>query len=118
MIIEGRDTIGRSIHYRVFGGYFETMFAGAGGEMLYWPHKSRVAIGASVAYVKQRDFDRGFGLLDYQVFTGHVSAYWATPFYNYDVAVHAVVTLPRILALPLRRGEPFVTVGKWESGQR
>ena len=56
--------------------------------MLYWPHKSRIAFGASVAYAKQRDFDR-FGLLDYQVFTGHVSAYWATPFYNYDVAVHA-----------------------------
>ena len=89
LIIEGRDTIGRSIHYRVFGGYFETMYAGVGGEMLYWPHKSRIAFGASVAYAKQRDFDRGFGLLDYQVFTGHVSAYWATPFYNYDVAVHA-----------------------------
>ena len=89
LIIEGRDTVGRSIHYRVFGGYFETMFAGAGGEVLYWPHKSRLAFGASVALAKQRDFDRGFGLLDYQAFTGHISAYWATPFYNYDVAIHA-----------------------------
>ena len=89
LIVEGRDTLGRSTHYRVFGGYFETMYAGAGGEVLFWPHKSRVAFGASVAYAKQRDFDRGFGLLDYQVVTGHVSAYWATPFYNYDVAIHA-----------------------------
>lgn len=89
LIIEGRDTMGRSIHYRVFGGYFESMYAGAGGEVLYWPHKSRVALGASVALAKQRDFDRGFGLLDYQVVTGHVSAYWATPFYNYDIAIHA-----------------------------
>lgn len=116
LIIEGRDTIGRSIHYRVFGGYFETMFAGAGGEMLYWPHKSRVAFGASVAYAKQRDFDRGFGLLDYQVFTGHVSAYWATPFYNYDVAVHAGRYLAKDLGATFEARRTFRNgwqVGVW-----
>ena len=65
------------------------MYSGAGGEILYWPAQSRLAFGASLAYAKQRDYDRGLGLLDYDVITGHVSAYWATPFYNYDVAVHA-----------------------------
>ena len=118
LIIEGRDTIGRSIHYRVFGGYFETMYAGAGGEMLYWPHKSRVAFGASVAYAKQRDFDRGFGLLDYQVFTGHVSAYWATPFYNYDVAVHAGRYLAKDLGATFEARRTFRNgwqVGVWAS---
>ena len=88
-IIEGRNTIGRSIHYRAVAGYFETMYAGAGGEVLYWPHKSRVAVGASVAYAKQRDYDRRLGFLNYDVLTGHISAYWATPYYNFDVAVHA-----------------------------
>jgi hypothetical protein len=43
----------------------------------------------SLAYAKQRDFDRRFDLLDYSTVTGHISAYWATPFYNYDLAVHA-----------------------------
>ena len=89
LILEGRNTWGRSIHYRIFGGYLETMYAGAGGEVLYWPHKSRVAVGMSLAYAKQRDFDRRFDFLDYSTVTGHISAYWATPFYNYDVAVHA-----------------------------
>jgi hypothetical protein len=89
LIIEGRNTLGRSLYYRGFAGYFETMYAGAGGELLYWPHKSRLAVGISTAYVKQRDFDRGLGLLDYSVLTGHASMYWATPFYDYDVAVHA-----------------------------
>ena len=88
LIVEGRNTFGRSIHYRAFGGYLETMYAGAGGEVLYWPTKSRVAFGMSMAYVKQRDFDRDLDLLDYDVITGHVSAYWASPFYNYDVAIH------------------------------
>jgi len=116
LIVEGRDTVGRSTHYRVFGGYFETMYAGAGGEVLYWPHKSRVAFGASVAYAKQRDFDRGLGLLDYQVVTGHVSAYWATPFYNYDVAIHAGRYLAKDLGATFEARRTFRNgwqVGVW-----
>ena len=89
LIIEGRNTIGRSFHYRAVAGYFETMFAGAGGEVLYWPTKSRIAVGASLAYAKQRDYDRRLGFLDYDVLTGHISAYWATPYYNFDIAIHA-----------------------------
>ena len=118
LIVEGRDTIGRSLHYRAFGGYLETMFAGAGGEILYWPHKSRVAIGASAAYAKQRDYDRGFGLLDYSVVTGHVSAYWATPFYNYDVAVHAGRYLAKDLGATFEVRRTFRNgwqVGVWAS---
>lgn len=88
IVFEGRRTFGRSIHARGFAGYLESMFAGAGGEVLYWPFRSRIALGASLAFVKQRDFDRGLDLLDYQVLTGHLSAYWASPFYNYDVALH------------------------------
>jgi hypothetical protein len=88
LIVEGRNSYGKSLHYRAFGGYLESMFAGAGGEVLLWPHKSRLAVGASAAYVRQRDYDRGFGVLDYSVLTGHLSVYWATPFYNYDVAIH------------------------------
>ena len=64
------------------------MYSGVGGEVLYWPSKSRFAVGASLAYVKQRDFDKSFNHLDYEVLTGFVSGYWATPWYNYDVAVH------------------------------
>ncbi|EHQ56692.1 putative lipoprotein (DUF940) [gamma proteobacterium HIMB55] len=88
LIVEGRNTYGRSIHYRAFAGVLEEMFSGVGGEVLYWPSKSRLAFGASIAYAKQRDFDRSLKHLDYDVMTGHLSAYWATPFYNYDVAVH------------------------------
>ena len=118
LVVEGRDTMGRSLHYRAFGGYLETMFAGAGGEVLFWPNKSRVAFGASAAYVKQRDYDRGFGLLDYSVVTGHVSAYWATPFYNYDVAVHAGRYLAKDLGATFEARRTFRNgwqVGVWAS---
>ena len=88
LVIEGRDTYGRSIHYRGFVGVLEEMYSGLGGEVLFWPTDSRIALGISVAYAKQREYDRRLGHLNYDVITGHVSAYWATPFFNYDVGVH------------------------------
>ena len=116
LIIEGRNTLGRSIHYRGFAGVLEEMYSGAGGEVLYWPSESRLAFGASVAYAKQRDYDRGLGLLDYDVITGHVSAYWATPFYNYDVAVHAGRYLAKDVGATLEVRRTFRSgwqVGAW-----
>ena len=117
LILEGRDTIGRSLHYRAFGGYLEQMYAGIGGEVLYWPHKSRVAFGASLAYAQQRDFDRGFGLRDYKVVTGHVSAYWASPIFNYDIAVHAGHYLAKDIGATFEARRSFSNgwqVGIWQ----
>jgi hypothetical protein len=116
LIIEGRNTYGRSIHYRAFVGVLEEMYSGAGGEVLYWPARSRLAFGASLAYAKQREYDRGLGLLDYDVITGHVSAYWATPFYNYDLAVHAGRYLAKDLGATLEVRRTFRNgwqVGAW-----
>ena len=73
-------------------------------------------LGASLAYAKQRDYDRGLGLLDYDVITGHVSAYWATPFYNYDVAVHAGRYLAKDIGATLEVRRTFRNgwqVGAW-----
>ena len=65
------------------------MFSGVGGEVLWWPSKSRFALGLSIAQVRQRDYDKSFDHLDYEVTTGFLSGYWATPWYNYDLAIHA-----------------------------
>jgi hypothetical protein len=65
---------------QVYAGYLETMYAGAGAEVLYRPIDSRLAIGVDVNYVGQRDFDRTFGLFDYRVVTGQVTAYWQPEF--------------------------------------
>ena len=116
LILEGRGTLGKSLHYKAFGGYLETMYVGAGGEVLYWPTQSRVAFGMSLAYAKRRDYDRSFELLDYDVITGHVSAYWATPFYNYDLAVHAGRYLAKDLGATFEARRTFRNgwqVGVW-----
>ena len=70
-------------------GYLESMFAGAGGEVLWRPAGWRWALGVDAYEVQQRNFDRLFGLQRYHAFTGHVSLYYASPWYNLDFAVRA-----------------------------
>jgi hypothetical protein len=62
-----------------YGGYLEPMFAGGGGEVLWRPSQSRLALGVDLNRVQQRDFKQNLNLRDYQVNTGHVTAYWETP---------------------------------------
>ncbi|MAU53490.1 MAG: hypothetical protein CMN17_14235 [Roseovarius sp.] len=66
---------GRDLYGRVTGGYLERMYGGISGELLWKRNDSPFALGAEVNYVKQRDFDQLFGFQDYDVVTGHVSAY-------------------------------------------
>jgi hypothetical protein len=77
------------VYYQAFAGMLEEMYTGAGVEVLYRPGRSRFAVGANAMAVRQRDYDGGFGLLDYEVVTGHVSLYWASPYHDLDFVVHA-----------------------------
>ncbi len=63
----------------VYGGFLESMYAGVGGEVLYRPLRSSLALGLNVNWVQQRDFAQDFGLRDYKVLTGHLSAYFRNP---------------------------------------
>jgi hypothetical protein len=66
---------GKDLYGRVTAGYLERMFGGISGELLWKPYYSPLALGVEVNYVKQRDFDQQFGFQDYDVATGHASAY-------------------------------------------
>ncbi|MCR8549525.1 YjbH domain-containing protein [Salipiger sp. P9] len=81
---------GRNLYSRLSMGYLEEMYAGVSAELLWKPVDSRFALGAELNYVRRRDYDLMFGLLD-NVTTdpvsgikreipdvnGHVSAYYA-----------------------------------------
>ncbi|GAA6201279.1 YjbH domain-containing protein [Aquicoccus sp. SU-CL01552] len=67
---------GANLYGRVTAGYLEPMYGGISTELLWQPLDSRFALGAELNYVRQRDFDQMFGFRDYDVATGHVSAYW------------------------------------------
>ncbi|WP_170429852.1 YjbH domain-containing protein [Ruegeria arenilitoris] len=84
---------GENLYARTTLGYLETMFGGLSTELLWYPTNSRLALGAEANYVVQRDFDVLFGFQDYNVFTGHVSAYYDLP-----GDYHAQVDVGRYLA--------------------
>ncbi|MCA1338186.1 YjbH domain-containing protein [Pseudooceanicola marinus] len=67
---------GGDLYGRVTAGYLEKMYAGVSGELLWKPVDSRLALGMELNYVQQRAFDGLFGLRDYEVATGHASAYY------------------------------------------
>jgi hypothetical protein len=82
-----------NVFARVTAGYFETMYAGVSGEVLWKKTDSRLALGAELNYAIQRDFEDTFGLLDYNVVTGHASAYYA-----FNNGFHGQVDVGRYLA--------------------
>ena len=61
-----------------YAGYLELMFAGAGGEYLWRPSDSKIAIGADINRVRQRQFNVWTSMQNYAVTTGHLTTYWDT----------------------------------------
>ncbi|GGL53634.1 YjbH domain-containing protein [Wenxinia marina] len=83
----------RNLYSRVTVGYLESMYGGISTEVLWAPVDANYALGAEVNYVRQRDFDQLFGFQDYDVVTGHVSAY-----YDFQNGFHGQLDVGRYLA--------------------
>lgn len=65
-----------TVYTRVTLGLLERDYGGVSTEALWKPVNSPLAIGAEVNRVKKRAFDNAFDFIDYEVTTGHVSAYY------------------------------------------
>lgn len=100
---------GDTLYSRVTAGYLERMFAGVSGELLWKPVESRLALGAELNYVQQRDPEDTFGLIDYEVFTGHLSAY-----YQMENGYYAQVDAGQYLAEDL--GATFTLARNFDNG--
>ena len=118
LYFEKRGSAYKGLHYRAFGGVLEDMYSGVGGEVLYQPFQSRLAYGLSANWVRQRAYDKSFKHLDYQTATAFASVYWASPFYNFDVAVHAGKYLAKDVGATVEVRRTFNSgfmVGLWAS---
>ncbi|ETX29677.1 YjbH domain-containing protein [Roseivivax isoporae] len=85
---------------RVTAGYLERQYAGISTEVLWKPVDSRLGLGGEVNFIRQRDYDGGFGLRDNETITGeipevngHLSAY-----YDIGWGFHGQVDVGRYLA--------------------
>lgn len=83
-----------SIHYRVSLGQVSDDLVGINTQWLYQPWQSRVAFGLSIAELKAigelESLTKSYDMASESTVTSAVvSGYWATPWQNIDVAVHA-----------------------------
>ncbi|MDE2135351.1 MAG: YjbH domain-containing protein [Alphaproteobacteria bacterium] len=83
-----RTRLARDVFAEVKAGYLEDMYMGGGGQVLWRPENSRIAINVDIYQVWKRDFDRLFGAQSYNVLTGHASIYYQSPWYGLNLKVH------------------------------
>lgn len=81
--------LGEALIGRLTAGITDDMFGGVAGELLYRPVASRWAVGVNLARMRQRDFQQGFGFMDYEVTTGHLSLYYELPWQDLLAQVSA-----------------------------
>lgn len=75
-----KDELADNWYGQVYAGYLETMYGGVGGELLYKPIDSTLAVGVDLNYVRQRSYEKELAFFDYKTFTGHLSFYWKPQF--------------------------------------
>ena len=99
------------IYSRVTVGLLERAFGGVSTEVLWWPSNSALALGAEVNRVRKRDFRDVFGFRDYEVTTGHVSAY-----YEFSNGISAQLDVGQYLAGD--KGATFTLSREFANGWR
>jgi exopolysaccharide biosynthesis protein YbjH len=85
--LTGTRRLGQDLYGLAYGGMLESMYAGAGGEVLYRPFGERWAVGADVNWVRQRGFRQDFALRPYHVVTGQATGYLDTGYHHVTLAV-------------------------------
>jgi hypothetical protein len=80
LFISWQDELTSDWYAQAYGGYLETMYGGVGGEVLYRPVDSNIAVGLDVNYVQQRSFENDVDFFDYKTLTGHLNVYWQPEF--------------------------------------
>jgi hypothetical protein len=76
------------VYARLSVGYYEEMFGGTGGQMIYAPKSGNWATDITVDWLKQRDFDGGFGFQDYETITALAS-------FHYNIKKYGVTLTAR-----------------------
>jgi hypothetical protein len=108
--------------YSLYAGYLETAYAGVGGEWLYRPWNSPLAVGVDVNRVQQRNFNQWFGFdkvgtqTGYRVSTGHATVYWDTGWESVDLKLSAGRYLAGDVGATLDLSKTFdngVSMGAW-----
>ena len=77
------------VYSRLSVGYYEEMYGGTGGQVIYIPKNGNWAADVSVDWLKQRDFDGGFGFRDYETVTALTAFHYNIKKYGVTLTVRA-----------------------------
>jgi hypothetical protein len=87
LLINQAFRISKKTFGRLSLGYFENMYAGVGGEILYYPWEGRMAFGAEGDWLKKRVPETGFELMDFKRYSILANAYYY--YQGLDMTFHA-----------------------------
>ena len=86
LLINKYMTLDERVYARASVGFYEEMYRGFGGQVLYLPKDSRWAADLTVDAVQQRGFKGWFDKRDYETVTGFGALHYRLP---YDITVTA-----------------------------
>ncbi|WP_290368543.1 YjbH domain-containing protein [Massilia sp. Bi118] len=108
-------TLDERLYARASAGFYEEMYRGVGGQVLYLPKDSRWAADLSVDAVQQRGYKGWFDKLDYKTVTALGSLHYKLP-YDITATARAGRFLARDEGVRLefkRRFQSGVEIGAW-----
>lgn len=82
LLLNKYSQLAERIYGRFSAGYYEEMFAGAGGQVLYLPRRGNWAADLSVDWLRQRAPEKDFGFRDYSVATALLAFHYRIPEYG------------------------------------
>ncbi len=80
-----------TLHTSISAGYLEEFYTGLGGQTLYRPFKSRLALGAEIWQVARREPNTmlNMGLSAGSITTGHINAWYDIP--HHDITIKSSI---------------------------
>jgi hypothetical protein len=115
LLINKYVTSDERIYARVTGGFYEEMYRGFGGQVLYLPKVSRWAADLTVDALQQRGYKGWFDKLDYKTVTALGALHYRLP-YDITATARAGRFLARDTGVRLefkRRFQSGVEIGAW-----
>ncbi|CAK0776464.1 Exopolysaccharide biosynthesis protein YbjH [Gammaproteobacteria bacterium] len=106
----------KEVYSRTTFGYYEDMFAGTGGQVLYYPQDRNWAVDLSLDAVRLRAPLSQFGFSNYSTVTSIGSFHYRFPRYGITTAIRAGRFLARDRGVNFdiaRRFRSGVTIGVW-----
>jgi hypothetical protein len=79
----------KRVYARATAGIYELMYSGVGGQVLYIPERQPLALDLSVDWLRQRDYEGGFGHLDYETVTALAAMHYRIPAYGVTTTLRA-----------------------------